>query len=105
MVALSLGPWPTAGELDAQIGPIFGCATLSWVPGPRTFSWEPSDCDECWATLHYPPGYWVNYNYRCCFSCWEVISRQLWRFLTETMEVPDVPSNLIWAFLMEAGQH
>ena len=85
-------------SMEAQ-GPIFGTACFVPAGRPGRWTWEPSDCDECWEPLRY----WVNYNYRCCLGCWEIISSPLWRHLVS--HAGEAPSNLIWAFLIEPGQH
>ena len=91
-------------------GPVFGVATLvfdpsrgrqqpwSQIPRPQ-FQWTPSKCEECGGFKDH----WVNYNYRCCLSCWNVISSQLWSFLLDS--VHDHPARVVWAFLLEPFQH
>ena len=72
-------PGYSDGEVDAMLGPVFGCATMSAGGRPGNFTMGPSDCDECESpNMQYN---WVNYNYRCCPKCWNVIKKQLWRFL------------------------
>ena len=87
-------------ELDYQ-GPVFGVATLIFDPSQiprRQLQWTPSECEECWGSIDH----WVNYNYRCCISCWNVISSQLWSFLLDS--VHDHPARVVWAFLLEPRQ-
>ena len=40
-------PGYSDGEIDAMLGPVFGCATMSAGGRPDNFTMGPSDCDEC----------------------------------------------------------
>ena len=83
----------------------FGCVfgVAEYVPGgrPGTFTWQPSDCEECEAgNLQFT---WCNYNYRICVSCWNVIAAQLWNHLLRNTN--QHAADLIWAYLLEPAQH
>ena len=99
-VDLGAGAVLTEGEWEAQCGPIFGHAFLVDGPRPGRFCWWPSHCDECGGVIAFA---WVNYNYRCCFGCWNSIGQQLWHMLEETVSA--TPASIIWSFLLEPSQH
>ena len=66
-------PEYTKGEIDAMLGPVFGCATLAVGSRPGSFTWAPSDCGVCEdPDIQY---HWGNYKYRCCPKCWNVIKK------------------------------
>ena len=94
-------PGYSDGEIDAMLGPVFGCATQYAGGRPGHFNMGPSDCDECESpNIQYN---WGNYNYRCCLGCWNVIKRQLWRFLEAKTNA--AAANNIWAFLIEPATY
>ena len=94
-------PGYSDGEIDAMLGPVFGCATMSAGGRPGNFTMGPSDCDECESpNIQYN---WVNYNYRCCPKCWNVIKRQLWKFLEAEIEAG--PADWVWGFLIEPATY
>ena len=85
-------------ELEHQ-GSVFGCATVTLNFWNSPANVRPSQCEECGGFKDH----WVRYNYRCCISCWNVISSQLWSFLLDS--VHDHPARVVWAFLLEPFQH
>ena len=90
----------TAGEWEAQCGPIFGHAFLVASPRPGGFHWWPSECDECGCAFAF---LWCNYNYRCCVGCWNIIERQLWYMLEEAISAAS--ARIVWSFLLEPACH
>ena len=94
-------PWATVEEIDAMLGPVFGCATQFAGGRPGRITTTPSECEECWSPN--VQSYWVNYNYRCCPECWNVIKRQLWGFLEA--KITGRAANRVWGFLIEPAQY
>ena len=96
----AIGRVLSIGEWKSTFGSVFGHAIQLPSTRSETFEWDPAYCEMCGVTIQH---LWVNYNYRCCFRCWNVIEDQLWRFLVEY--VSEAPAQYIWSFLLEPGQH
>ena len=86
---------------EDTFGSVFGVAMLMPGSRPRTFTWEPSSCDERGVTnMQFA---WGNYKYRICLPCWYDISNWLWLRLSRC--VRRRAALIIWEFLLEPAQH